>query len=128
MSKLRIEVTKFTVVGALNFVLTFVVFTVMLKIFALNYLLSLLSAWIFGLIFSFILNFTWVFGLDQKIEFRAKFFKFFLASLLSISLNLIVLDYVVEVAIFDPFFAQIVIMPFFVVFNFATAKFWSLRN
>jgi putative flippase GtrA len=127
MHKLKIEVTKFTIVGAANFVLTFIVFTAMLKVFSINYLLSLGAAWIVGMLFSYILNFSWVFKPEQRVQFKARFFKFFLASVCSIGLNMLILAYIVQHFDFDPFYVQMVLIPLIVVFNFSTAKYWSLR-
>lgn len=126
MHKFKIEATKFTIVGAANFVLTFMVFTAMLKVFGFNYLLSLLGAWIVGMIFSYLFNFIWVFKPEQKIQFRTRFFRFFLASILSIVLNMLALSYIIEGTSLDPFYVQIALIPFVVMFNFVTAKFWSL--
>ena len=128
MHKLKIEATKFTLVGAANFALTFIVFSTMLKILGVNYLLSLVSAWAVGMVFSYVLNFTWVFKPEQRIQFRARFFRFFLASSLSIVLNMLVLRYIVERTALDPFYVQMALIPFIVIFNFATAKYWSLRR
>jgi putative flippase GtrA len=128
MHKFKIEATKFTIVGAANFVLTFVIFTVMLKILNLNYLVSLGTASMIGMIFSYSLNFAWVFKPEQKIRFRSRFLKFFLASVLSLVLNMLLLKYIVERTGFDPFFVQIALIPLIVVFNFSTAKYWSLRS
>jgi putative flippase GtrA len=125
--KFKIEVTKFTLVGAANFVLTFVVFTAMLKVLYVNYLLSLVAAWAVGLIFSYVLNYTWVFKPEQQIQFNARFCRFFLASVLTIALNVLVLSYIVEHTAYDPYYVQIALIPFIVVFNFSTAKYWSLR-
>lgn len=127
MHKFKIEATKFTLVGAANFVLTFIVFTAMLKVLGVNYLLSLVAAWVVGMLFSYVLNFAWVFKPEQKIQFRARFLRFFLASVLSIALNMLILSYIVEHTDFDPFYVQLALIPFIVVFNFATAKYWSLR-
>lgn len=127
MRQLKIEVTRFTIVGAANFVLTFIVFTMMLKVLGVNYLLSLAAAWIVGMLFSYVLNFSWVFKPDQKIQFKSGFVKFFLASTLSIALNMLALRYFVQRTTFDPFYAQIGLMPFVVGFNFLTAKLWSLK-
>jgi putative flippase GtrA len=127
MQKLKIEVTKFTLVGAANFALTFVVFTVMLKVLEVHYLVSLIAAWIVGIFFSYALNFTWVFRPEQKIQFRARFIRFSLASFLSIALNILALSYIVERSDFDPFYVQMALLPFIIVFNFSTAKYWSLR-
>jgi putative flippase GtrA len=127
MHKFKIEATKFTLVGAANFALTFIIFTAMLKVLEVNYLLSLVAAWVVGMLFSYVLNFAWVFKPEQKIQFRARFIRFFLASVLSIVLNMLILSYIVEHTDFDPFYVQMALIPFIVVFNFSTAKYWSLR-
>lgn len=127
MHRFKIEATKFTLVGAANFVLTFIVFTVMLKVLDVNYLLSLVAAWIVGMVFSYISNFLWVFKPEQKVQFRARFVKFTLASVLSIALNMLALRYIIGRTGFDPFYVQMVLIPFVVIFNFSTAKYWSLR-
>lgn len=128
MHKFKGEATKFTIVGVANFVLTFVVFTVMLKVSRVNYLLSLVAAWVVGMVFSYVLNFSWVFQPEQKIQFRAGFFRFFLASVLSIALNILVLHYTVERTDFEPFYVQMALIPCIVGVNFFTAKYWSLRR
>ncbi len=128
MHNFKFEATKFTIVGALNFMLTFLVFTTMLKVFDINYLVSLVTAWVVGMFFSYVLNFSWVFKPEQKIQFKSRFVRFFLASVLSIILNMLALSYIVEHTGFDPFYVQMALIPFIVIFNFATAKFWSLRQ
>lgn len=125
--KFKIEVTKFTLVGAANFVLTLAVFTAMLKVLEVNYLLSLAAAWVVGMFFSYVLNFAWVFKPEQKVQFKARFVKFFLASALSIVLNMLVLRYLVQRTAFDPFYVQMALIPIIVILNFSTAKYWSLR-
>lgn len=128
MHKFKIEATKFTLVGAANFALTFIVFAAMLKVLGVNYLLSLVAAWVVGMLFSYVLNFSWVFKPEQKIQFKARFVRFFLASVLSIALNMLALSYIVERTDFDPFYVQTALIPFIVIFNFSTAKYWSLRR
>ena len=126
--KYKIESVKFVFVGVVNFALTFVIFTVMVKVYGVNYLLSLLAAWVVGMFFSYVLNFVWVFKPEKKIQFRARFFKFFLTSASSILLNMFALNYIVESGTFDPFYVQITLIPFIVIFNFLAAKFWSLKS
>jgi len=128
MHRFKIEATKFTFVGAANFLFTIIVFTVMLKVLGVGYLLSLAAAWVVGIIFSYVLNFAWVFKPEQKVQFRARFIKYILASLFSIALNLLALHYIVERTGFDPFYVQMTMIPFIVIFNFSTAKYWSLRH
>ena len=127
MSKLKLEITKFTIVGAINFVLTFVMFFTLVKIIEVNYLVSLVVASAVGVVFTYIFNFVWVFKPEQKLLFRERFIKYFLASLLSIALNLLILKYIVERTGFDPFYVQIALIPLIVIFNFSSAKYWSLR-
>ena len=126
MHEFKVEATKFTLVGAANFALTFIVFSVMLKVLSVNYLLSLGAAWVVGMLFSYVMNFSWVFKPEQKIQFKARFVKFFLASAFSIAMNMLLLSYIVEQTKFDPFYVQMVLIPLIIVFNFSTAKFWSL--
>ena len=127
MSKLKLEITKFTIVGAINFVLTFVMFFTLVKIIEVNYLVSLVVASAVGVVFTYIFNFVWVFKPEQKLLFRERFIKYFLASLLSIALNVLILKYIVERTGFDPFYVQIALIPLIVIFNFSSAKYWSLR-
>lgn len=128
MQRLKIEVTKFTLVGAANFVLTFVVFTMMLKVMTMNYLLSLFAAWLAGLFFSYVLNFSWVFRPEEKIQFKARFLKYFLASVVSIVGNMLILGLIVERTDSDPYYVQLALIPLIVLFNFLAAKFWALRR
>lgn len=127
MHRIKIEVTKFTLVGAANFVLTFVMFTMMLKVMSVNYLLSLSVAWLIGLFFSYALNFSWVFKPEEKIQFKARFLKYLSASVVSIVLNMLILAFIVDHTDADPYYIQFVLIPLIVVFNFSTAKYWALR-
>ena len=128
MHKLKIEITKFTIVGAANFVLTFIVFTAMLEIFSIHYLLSLSAAWIVGMLFSYVMNFSWVFKPERKIKFKARFFIFFFASACSVGLNMVILSCIVEHSDFSPFYVQMLLIPLIVIFNFITTKYWSLSK
>jgi len=128
MDQFKVEATKFTVVGAVNFLLTFTIFTVMLKIMGINYLLSLLSAWVVGTFFSYILNFNWVFKPEQTLQFKTRFIQFIMAGALSIVLNVLALLLIVKSTNLDPFYVQMTLIPLVVIFNFLTAKFWSLHK
>ena len=125
--KVKTEATKFSFVGALNFVLTFIVFTFMLKIMGVDYLLSLGASWCVGMLFSYVLNFVWVFKPEKGLKFNTRFVRFFLAGLFSVILNALALDYIVKRTGYDPFYVQTSLIPFIVILNFSTAKFWSLK-
>lgn len=127
MKKLKAEAIKFILVGALNFGLTLTVFTVMLKAVEANYLISLGISWIVGMFFSYALNFSWVFKPDNKIQFDSRFLKFLSTGLVSITLNMLALNYLVEHSKIDPFYLQFSLIPLIVMFNFSATKYWSLR-
>jgi putative flippase GtrA len=124
----KTEMSRFLIVGAINFVFTFVIFTLTLKILNGHYAASLLLAWSMGNILTYILNFVWVFQPEKRLNFRGRFFKYLTAGAFSIILNLLTLSAFVEVGKFDPFWSQCFIMPFVIIFNFGTAKLWSLRK
>lgn len=128
MHKLKIEFSKFTVVGAANFVFTLILFYLLVEIIQWNYLIALMAVSLLGMILTYSLNHVWVFKPEQKLAFKGRLLKYILAGLLSISLNLIVLDYIVKRTDFDPFYVQLALIPFIVIFNFSTAKFWSLKQ
>lgn len=128
MSKLKFEVTKFTIVGVYNAVFTFVIFFSLYKLFKINYLIAFSLSWVLGVIFSYTLNFLWVFKPELRLQFKSRFIKYFLAYLMSFLLNLFLLNYIVEFTCFDPFYVQITLIPLIVVINFTVSKFWSLRS
>ncbi len=125
--KFRRETIRFLLVGGVNFVLTFIVFFVLFKMLRINYLIALSASWAAGMLFSYALNFTWVFRPEERLQFRARLAKYFLANLVSLLLNLMTLRWLVGLTGYDPFWVQCALIPLIVIFNFSTAKFWSLR-
>lgn len=122
-----IEAFRFLIVGGANFVLTFIVFYALLRIIRIDYLVALFVSWAIGMAFSYTLNFTWVFKPEEKLQFKARLAKYFTANLASIALNMLALRAIVDATGYDPFWVQCALIPLIVVFNFSTAKFWSLR-
>ena len=127
MKKVHVEALKFLLIGGANFFLTLAVFTGCLRLLRLNYVVALGTAWLVGMIFSYICNFAWVFKPEEKIRFNASFIKFFSANFVSVVLNMLALSLIVETQGSDPFWTQICLIPFVVVFNFTAAKYWSMR-
>lgn len=127
MHRLKIEFSKFTVVGAVNFVFTFVLFYLLVRVLRANYLIALVVASLLGMILTYLLNYRWVFKPEQVLAFKGRLIKYIFAGFLSISLNAIALGYIVERTDFDPFYVQTALIPLIVFFNFSTAKYWSMR-
>lgn len=116
------------IVGGINFIFTFAVFTAGLEVLKLGYMTSLLLAWISGNVLTYTLNFLWVFRPEDRLNYGTRFVKYLTAGGLSVGLNMLALSLLVELGKFDPFWSQVAIMPIIIIFNFATAKFWSLRK
>lgn len=123
-----VQTMKFSALGAVNFILTFVVFAVLLKIVEINYNIALFTAWFVGMIFMYVTNFVWVFQAGNSLYFDAQFGKFLATGIVSITLNMLALHLVVECAAASPFTAQILLIPPIVAFNFLAAKYFSLRR
>ena len=94
----------------------------------IDYIAALLVAWIAGNILTYVLNFVWVFQPEAILSFRGRFLKYLTAGSLSICLNLLALSTLVELYGADPFWSQVALIPFIIIFNFATSNFWSLRK
>ena len=128
MKTFGIQASKFTLVGAANFVLTFIVFTTMLKWLHVDYLASLWTASLIGIVFTYVLNHSWVFQPSESLRFKARFLKYLFSSCLSLTLNTLILAYIVENRHYDAFNVQLVLIPLIVVINFLAAKYWTMRN
>lgn len=126
--RLQVEAWRFLLVGGANFVLTFIIFYSMLRLLHVHHLVSLTVSWAIGMVFTYALNFTWVFKPEEQLRFRQHFGKYFIAQTVSIALNLVALQLIVASTGYDPFYVQCALIPAIVVFNFCTAKFWSLRR
>lgn len=128
MKNLRLEFSKFTLVGWVNFVFTFILFYLCVRILKINYLVALVLVSLLGMVLTYCLNHSWVFQPEDKLDFKSRFLKYLFSGFLSIGLNVLALHYVVSKTGFDPFYVQIALIPLIVIFNFSTAKFWSLRR
>jgi putative flippase GtrA len=127
MHRLKREFSKFSIVGAVNFVFTFVLFFLFVKILQINYSVSLVVVSLLGMLVTYSLNHAWVFKPEEKLVFKGRLLKYLFAGFLSISLNVLALRYIVEQTGFDPYYVQLALIPFIVIFNFSTAKLWSLK-
>ncbi len=124
---IRIEMLKYLVLGGVNFLLTMAVFTGLLRLLGVNYLLSLIGAWLIGMLFMYVTSFVWVFKDNGGLRFDARFVKFASVGVLSIVFNTAILAMIVEGWSTDPFWTQMALLLVIVPFNFLATKFFSLR-
>ena len=127
MHNLKVEFSKFSVVGAVNFLFTLILFYLLVKVIGINHVVALVAVSLLGMIITYSFNYAWVFKPENKLAFRGRLVNYILAGVLSISLNALALDYIVRDTGFDPFYVQTALIPLIVIFNFSTAKFWSLK-
>ncbi len=118
---------KFLIVGGVNFFFTLTLFIFFLRVIGFHYVLALVLASALGVIFTYTLNYVWVFLPSERLQFRERLPRYALANGVSIGLNAMLLPITVSSTGFDPFWAQFFLIPFIIVFNFATARFWSLK-
>ncbi|MDU9004319.1 GtrA family protein [Sedimentitalea todarodis] len=125
---MQTEFPRFLVVGAINFVFTFLVFTGTLKLLGLPYIAALLISWVLGNILTYVLNFLWVFRPEPTLNFGRRFVKYLTAGTASVAMNVAALTALVELGGYDPFWSQVALIPAIIAVNFSTAKWWSLRR
>ena len=123
----RVELVRYLLLGGTNFFLTLGIFAVLTKAMGVNYLVSLTVAWLVGMLFMYVTNFLWVFTANGRLQFDDRLARFIGVGILSITTNSAALRAIVAHWQTDPFWTQMALMPFVVVFNFATTKFFSLR-
>lgn len=122
-----IEFIKYLFVGGANFLLSMVLFLILLKVLVVDYILSFTITWLFGILLTYCINFLWVFKPSEKLEMKKRFPKYFLVYLLSFFVNIILLKYMVNTFGYDPFWIQFLIIPLIILINFVGFKFWALK-
>jgi putative flippase GtrA len=123
----RSQIAKYFVLGGFNFFLTLGVFSGLLHVIGVNYVLSLIGSWFVGMLFMYVTNFIWVFSDNGALRFDERFLRFLSVGVTSITMNSAVLSAIVETWETDPFWTQIALTPFVVMFNFSATKYFALK-
>lgn len=119
---------KYLLVGGLNAAFTFLIYFLLIKVFAVHYLISFSLSWVFGVLFTYIINFLWVFKPEQKLQFKKRLFKYYLVYITSYLINLLLLKIIKESTGYDPLVVQLFILPLVIVINFCGIKYWALKR
>jgi putative flippase GtrA len=128
INNIKIEFTKFTIVGLINFLFTLFIFFMLVEVLVINYLIALIAVSFLGMLLTYTLNYIWVFKLVEKINYRGRLLRYISAGCVSIFLNAMALKVLVDITANDPFWLQISLIPFVAGFNFLTAKYWALNG
>jgi putative flippase GtrA len=114
-------------VSTLNFILTSLLFYVLVKIKHINYQISLTIVWFCSIIITYFLNLIFVFRVKNKITYK-NFFKYVLLYFVSYAFNIISLKYITETTFFDPYYIQFFLIPFIITINFLGLKFYVTKK
>ena len=114
-------------IGALNAVFTFAVFTVSLKLLALHYLVALTLEFLLGNLLTYNLNSLFVLQVGERFSLE-RLFHYIAGNATIFAVNLVALAAIVEQFHIEPLLAQVVLMIPLVLGNFVIVKFWSLRR
>jgi putative flippase GtrA len=115
------------IVSTLNFIFSSLLFYFLLKIFFINYLLSLSITWILGVVFTYLLNLFFIFKDNVKIDFT-NFGRYLIVYLASYIFNIFSLKYITETTFFDPYYIQFFLIPFIILINFFGIKYFALKK
>lgn len=128
MTCLRIQITRYGVLGLANSLVTYVFFWWLISLLGVTYLLSLVLTWCFSVVCSYVANFVWVFSPELRLKFVSYFPKHCISSVFLLLLNMAALQWAVERMRLDPLAVQIVLIPLLAGLNFASLKFWVMRK
>ena len=119
---------KYSFVGMINAVFSFLLYFILLKIFHLHYLVSFSISWFLGVLLTYVINFLWVFKPEQKLVFKSRLLKYFVIYISSYLLNMFLLKNLTELTGGDPLLVQLFILPVVVAVNFTGIKYWCMSS
>lgn len=119
---------KYSLVGILNAIFSFLLYFILLKIFHIHYLVAFSISWLLGVLLTYVINFLWVFKPEQKLVFKSRLMKYFVVYISSYLLNMFLLKYFTELTGGDPLLVQLFILPAVVAVNFTGIKYWCMNS
>jgi len=115
-----IDLRKFIIIGIINTLVAYIVFLLLLN-FKINYKVANILSYIIGMINSFLFNKKWTFQFSNKTTFSLVT-KFVFVNLVSLSLGLLTIIFLVEVFDFTDYFAQLFSISVSVLINYFGQK------
>ena len=122
MKKLFEQIFKFVIVGGLSFVLDFIIYYVLTKLFGVYYITAGFFSFTISLIFNYLMSMKFVFRSKDSLKKTHEFAIFATLSVMGLGLNLLCLFIMVDyMGIYD-LFAKVLTDGIVMVFNFVTRK------
>ncbi|MFA6227937.1 MAG: GtrA family protein [Patescibacteria group bacterium] len=118
---------KFCLVGTSNFFVDLGVYWLMTRLFGLHYLIASVISFSVAVTWSFEFNRKWTFRHHNN-NLKRQYVKFFIANIVSLSLNLSLLSLLIELAHVPDLWAKTLSALIVAIFNFSLNRFWTFRR
>lgn len=134
MQKLIKQILKFGVVGGISAILDFAIYTVLIKLFGVHYLVAGFFGFTISLIFNYIASMAFVFERKEDANKKKEFMVFTILSLIGLALTELIIWMIVEGYRFLPeihfelmnqwieIFGKVVATGIVMIYNFITRK------
>ena len=122
MKKLFEQIFKFVIVGGLSFVLDFIIYYVLTKLFGVYYITAGFFSFTISLIFNYLMSMKFVFKSKDNLKKHHEFAIFATLSVMGLGLNLLCLFIMVDYMGINDLIAKVLTAGIVMVFNFVTRK------
>lgn len=115
------QILKFGVVGGLAFLIDYGIYTLLISVFDVYYIIASIISFTLSVIFNYILSIKWVFDVKKKQGVK-EFIIFVILSIIGLILNSIILYFSVELMHIHKLIAKIIATFIVMIYNFITRK------
>ncbi len=119
------DISRFSIIGVLNTLMDFAVFTMFHSLFEVNYAVSQIVGYSFGVINSFIFNKNWTFvNRNANKKTAREFLQFIVINLISLTVTIIFMKLLIKNFGINVYVAKIIVTFIAQVTNFLGYKLW----
>lgn len=123
-----IQFFRFAIVGVINTLINLVALFIFTDILGVYYLFSAVLAFLIANINSFIMNKSWTFNEKKWEKTGNKYVKFFIISIASLLINLVLLYFFTDILGVYYMFSQILAIAVALWINFLGNKLWTFKD
>lgn len=119
------DISRFSIIGVLNTLMDFAVFTIFHSFFEVNYAVSQIVGYSFGVINSFVFNKNWTFG-DRNANKKTahELLQFIVINLISLAVTIIFMKLLIKNLELNVYVAKIIVTFVAQITNFLGYKLW----
>ncbi len=126
VKRFYVQPVKFMVIGIINTLVSFLVYSLMLIVLKSSYFTSLVFSYIIGVANSYVWNSKWTFG-NRTMHFPS-LIKFVTVYAATFMVNLLILRFMIEDLGISAFFSQGFSLCLATIFSFMGHKYWSFKD